>query len=294
MGYPGVNGGYAAVKGPRPSFDVRVITGLSGMPTAATFSEVAGRLHIGTSGFVYKHWKGIFYPEKLPPRRWLEHYAQVFTTCELNTTFYRLPTAEAVDRWRTSSPPRFLWACKGSRFLTHLKRLTEPEEGLQRYFDVVSRLGHKLGPVLWQLPPQMNKADLPRLSAFLELLPRNVRHAFEFRSEAWYTDALCDLLDRHGAALCEHDHLRTQPPRRTGGWRYIRFHGTSGRYHGRYGREALEPWASDLASWRGDQRDAYVYFNNDIGGHALVDALDLLELVQDPVHTAEAVAQLPG
>lgn len=237
------------------------------------------RLLVGTSGFVYAHWKRIFYPEKLPARLWLQHFANVFPTTELNTTFYHLPKPESVDRWREESPPYFLFAVKGSRFITHMKRLLEPADPLQRYFEVVMRLGPKLGPVLWQLPPNMTKVDLPRLEHFLQNLPPEVRHAIEFRAEAWYTDEVADLLDEYGAAFCEHDIVKRRIPRPTGGWRYIRFHGATGKYNGRYAKDGLRAHARDLLKWRASGRDAFVYFNNDLQGHALFDAMDLTELL---------------
>ena len=235
------------------------------------------RLHVGTSGFVYRHWRGVFYPEDVPAKAWLRFYADVFSTVELNTTFYQLPSAASVDRWRAGTPDGFVFAAKGSRFITHMKLLLRPKEALKRYFDVVQRLGPKLGPVLWQLPPRLVKPDLERLDAFIDLLPRHLRHAFEFRSDGWYTDEVCELLDHHGCAFCEHDNVKRPAPRHTGGFRYVRFHGSSAMYQGRYGKAALRPWAEDLRRWRASGRDAYVYFNNDLGGHAVMDALDLSE-----------------
>lgn len=235
-------------------------------------------IHVGTSGWAYKHWRRLFYPEELPASRWFAHYASVFRTVELNATFYRLPTAAAVERWREQAPPGFLYAAKGSRYLTHMKRLTGAAEGLERYFERLDHLRPKLAVVLWQLPPQMDRADPDRLAGFLELLPDDLRHAFEFRSAAWYTEEICDLLDAHGAAFCEHDLVALQPPRITGGFRYLRFHGTAGKYGGLYGRRALAPVARSLRSYEGD---AFAYFNNDLQGHAIVDALDLLDLLGD-------------
>jgi uncharacterized protein YecE (DUF72 family) len=232
-------------------------------------------IEVGTSGYVYDHWKRIFYPRGLPARRWLEHYARIFSTVELNATFYRLPTPSAVDGWREGTPPGFRFAAKGSRYLTHMKRLKDPGPGIKRYFDLILRLGRKLSVVLWQLPPQMNRADPERLAGFLDQLPP-LRHAVEFRSEAWYTDEICEVLEAHGAAFCEHDLVDRDPPRLTGGFRYLRFHGATGKYRGRYGRRALSPVARDLSGWRGD---AYVYFNNDHFGHAIRDALDLSDLL---------------
>jgi uncharacterized protein YecE (DUF72 family) len=236
-----------------------------------------GRVLVGTSGFSYPHWKGVLYPPDLPARLWLEHYAGEFQTLELNATFYRLPRPEAVDRWRLETPAGFVFAAKGSRFITHMKRLLDPGRGLARYFEPVGRLGDKLEVVLWQLPPHWHP-DLERLRAFLDALPRGVRHAFEFRDESWYDRAVCDLLDAHRAAFCEHDIIRRPPPRLTGGFRYVRFHGTAARYHGRYGKEDLAPWARDLESFA-RRGDAYVYFNNDVGGHAVEDARELLALL---------------
>jgi uncharacterized protein YecE (DUF72 family) len=244
-------------------------------------------IHLGTSGYVYKHWRTVFYPEGLPARRWLDHYARIFSTVELNTTFYRLPRPSAVDGWREGTPRGFVFAAKGSRYLTHMKRLKDPGEGIDRYFEVVSRLGRKLSVVLWQLPPQMNRADPERLSSFLARVPRRgLRHAVEFRSAAWYTEEICAVLDGFGAAFCEHDLVAARPPRLTGGFRYLRFHGATGKYRGRYGRRALAPCARDLLRWRGD---AYVYFNNDHFGHAIRDALDLSELLGEPLHCGDAV-----
>lgn len=234
-------------------------------------------LRIGTSGYQYRHWRGLFYPEALPSRLWLPHFARFFDTVELNATFYRLPSETTVARWAELTPPRFLFAVKGSRYLTHMKRLLDHGEGLSRFFHPVSRLGPKLGPVLWQLPPHM-RPDAERLDRFLADLPPG-RHAVEFRDPAWYAEEICAVLDRHRAAFCEHDHVKKDPPRLTGGWRYLRFHGTTGRYSGRYGPARLRRVAVDLLAWSRRDRDAYVYFNNDVGGHAVQDARDLLALV---------------
>ncbi len=233
-------------------------------------------LRVGTSGYQYRHWRGVLYPARLPTRAWLARYAAFFDTVELNATFYRLPTAAGVDRWRDGVPAGFLFAVKGSRYLTHLKRLRDTGEGLERFYAPVSRLGDRLAVTLWQLPPQLGP-DLERLDRFLSRLPPG-RHAVEFRDPAWYTAETCAVLDRHGAAFCEHDRVEARPPGHTGGFRYVRFHGTTGRYHGRYGSAALRPWAEDLLAWARRGTDAFVYFNNDLGGAAVRDALDLLAL----------------
>jgi uncharacterized protein YecE (DUF72 family) len=247
------------------------------------------RLRVGTSGYLYRHWRGVLYPTGLPQREWLPHYARWFDTVEMNATFYRLPTATAVERWREIVPAGFVFAVKGSRYLTHLKRLLDAGEGLARFYAPVSRFGRSLAVTLWQLPPHL-KPDLARLDRFLSRLPEG-RHAVEFRDEGWYSDETCAVLERHGAAFCEHDNVKRDPPRLTGGFRYLRFHGTTGRYSGRYGAEALRPLAEDLLAWSRRGRDAFVYFNNDLGGHALHDALDLLALVGEDRPGLDAAAE---
>jgi uncharacterized protein YecE (DUF72 family) len=237
-------------------------------------------LRIGTSGFLYQHWREVFYPKDIPAKDWLVYYSRTFDTVELNNTFYRLPSDAIVDQWSKGTDDNFLFACKGSRFLTHVKRLKETKIGVKRFLKQVERLGPKLGPILWQLPPQMKKADLERLGAFLEALPRNHRYAFEFRDEAWYLDEVCDLLDNYGAAFCEHDLVKRAPPRHTGSFRYLRFHGATARYAGRYGLEGLSAPARDVRNWISRCGPAYVYFNNDVGGHALRDAQLFGSLVQ--------------
>jgi uncharacterized protein YecE (DUF72 family) len=228
---------------------------------------------------MYRHWRGVLYPGGLPQRAWLGRYAGLFDTLEVNATFYRLPTPESVERWRETVPPGFTFAVKGSRYLTHLKRLLDADEGLRRFFRPISRFGPKLGPVLWQLPPHM-KPDPERLDRFLGRLPPG-RHAVEFRDPDWYSLETCAVLARHGAALCEHDLVARDPPRLTGGFRYVRFHGTTGRYAGRYGAAALRRHARDYLASAARGEDVFVYFNNDLGGHAVRDALDLLALVGD-------------
>jgi uncharacterized protein YecE (DUF72 family) len=235
------------------------------------------RIRVGTSGYMYRHWRGVLYSQGQPQGTWLERYAAVFDTVEMNATFYRLPSADSVQRWRDAVPPDFVFAVKGSRYLTHLKRLLDAEEGLRRFYDPVARFGRKLGPVLWQLPPGL-KADADRLDRFLSRLPAG-RHVVEFRNAAWYTEEVCAVLDRHGAAFCEHDQVKEDPPRLTGTFRYVRFHGTTGRYSGRYGPAALRPRAEDYLASAARGTDVFVYFNNDVGGHAVRDALDLLALV---------------
>jgi len=233
------------------------------------------RILVGTSGYQYPHWRKVLYPPGLGTGHWLERYASVFPALELNATFYRLATARAATRWEMSTPPGFVFAAKGSRYVTHMKKLKDPAEALERFFAPLEPLGPKLAVVLWQLPPRFEVDALPRLDAFLAALPRRLRHAVEFREPSWYLPETCAVLDSHRAAFCEHDLLPLPPPGLTGGFRYLRFHGAGARYGGRYGPAALAPVARDLLRTRRRGMDAYVFFNNDLGGHAVHDALAL-------------------
>lgn len=233
------------------------------------------RVLVGTSGYQYRHWRGVLYPPKLGTARWLQRYASIFRTLELNTTFYRLTTPAAAERWRAVTPPSFVFAAKGSRYITHMKKLKDPAEALDRFFAPLEPLRPKLAVVLWQLPPRFEVDALPRLDAFLAALPPGIRYAVEFREPSWYLDETCAVLDAHRAAFCEHDLVPLPPPRPTGGFRYLRFHGAGAKYGGRYGAAALAPVARDLLRTRRRGVDAYVFFNNDIGGHAVHDALTL-------------------
>lgn len=235
-------------------------------------------VRVGTSGYQYRHWRGVLYPAGVAQRRWLPWYARFFDTVELNATFYRLPLPGAVDRWRDEVPDGFRFAVKGSRYLTHMKQLRDPEPGLAHFLAPVLRLGGKLGPILWQLPARLSP-DPGRLDAFLAALPPELPRAVEFRSERWYTREVCAVLDRRGAAFCEHDLVEARPPRLTGAFRYLRFHGATGRYQGRYGEEALRQVAEDLSRHARDGGEAWVFFNNDLQGHAVRDAAALRGLL---------------
>jgi uncharacterized protein YecE (DUF72 family) len=240
----------------------------------------AGAARVGCSGWQYRHWRGNFYSTDLPQSRWLEHYASVFDTVEINNSFYRLPEAETFSAWAARVPSRFLFAVKASRFLTHMKKLKDPEEPLDRLLTRAQRLRRHLGPILYQLPPGW-KLDLTRLEQFLQALPRKRRHVVEFRDPSWYADAALNLLSRHGVALCLHDMRGSATAReRVGPFVYVRFHGATGTYDGAYGDERLQTWAEWLASERRAGIDVYAYFNNDVGGHAPRDALRLRERLE--------------
>ena len=240
-----------------------------------------GTVIVGTSGWSYPHWRGKFYPEDLPRERWLEHYAGIFGAVELNNTFYRLPKRSTLEDWASRTPRDFTFAVKGSRYLTHMKKLKDPTKGLGRFFEAVEGLGRKLGPVLFQLPPRWN-ADPGRLAEFLAELPRGRRCAFEFRDESWETAEVYRLLEKHGAALCVFDLAgRTSPKRRTADWMYLRLHGPSrGKYQGRYGSRRLSAWMGAIAAWSGRGSDVYVFFDNDQNGFAAADARDLAAMAR--------------
>jgi uncharacterized protein YecE (DUF72 family) len=243
------------------------------------------RFRIGCSGWQYKHWKGDFYPADLPQREWLEYYAAHFDTVEVNNSFYRLPPEGVFETWRARTPTSFLFAVKASRFLTHMKKLKDPEEPVDRLFSRARELRSKLGPVLYQLPKQMPK-NVERLAAFLEVLPPRVKHAIEFRDPSWYDDEVMRLLRRRNVALCLHDMAGSESPRiATARFVYVRFHGSTGRYNGAYPESTLDDWAEWLSS---HNAPAFLYFNNDIGGHAPRDARKLEELLAARQHLDRA------
>lgn len=247
---------------------------------------------IGTSGYVYPHWRGRFYPADLPARAWLEYYAARFDTVELNTTFYRLPSEKAARGWADGAPPGFLFAVKGSRYLTHLKRLKDSGQGLERFFGALAPLRGKVGPVLWQLPPQM-KPDLGRLDAFLQALPRGFAHVVEPRGEGWYGEGLYRLLEERGAALCLHDLLAVPTPwPPPGPLYYRRFHGAHRKYGGRYGPERLEPAAREIEALAARGVPCFAYFNNDAEADAVADALALRRRVRVPAERGSSAT--PG
>lgn len=242
--------------------------------------QTSRQLWIGTSGWHYKHWRGCFYPEEFKSSQYLGWYIRHFNTVEINNCFYRLPTASAVENWRTETPPGFCFAVKGSRYLTHMKRLLNAEEGLKTYLDRMELLAEKLGPVLFQLPPNW-RVNVERLGEFLNLLrARRHQYVFEFRDPSWYVEPVYELLRDHNAGLCIHDWGAQQSPRQlTADFTYVRFHGTTGRYGGDYPDEMLEQWADQICQWVPRLRGIYVYFNNDQGGFAIKNARTLQTLL---------------
>jgi uncharacterized protein YecE (DUF72 family) len=243
---------------------------------------------IGTSGWQYRDWRGRFYPPKLAQRLWLEHYVQHFATVESNNAFYRLPELTTFEKWRVRTPPDFRWAVKASRYLTHIKRLREPEEPVHRLMERAAGLGPKLDVILLQLPPTL-RADADLLRECLSRFPDTVRVAVEPRHDSWWTDEIRALLERYGAALCwaDRDEQPIAPLWRTADWTYLRLH--HGAEGWGYRPSTLREWAERLAATWTDDEDAYVYFNNDPGCAAVADAVVFAGAVQDTGRTTTRV-----
>jgi uncharacterized protein YecE (DUF72 family) len=239
-------------------------------------------VRVGCSGWNYAHWRERVYPKGLPQRRWLEHYATLFDTVEINNTFYRLPSESAVKGWVERAPRGFRFAVKASRYMTHIKRLREMTTYGRRFFDAIEPLTStpQMGPVLWQLPANFRRDD-ERLATALEQLPKG-RHAFEFRHESWFVPDVYRLLRRHRAALVIGDDPERpfQTHELTATWTYIRFHrGNRGR-RGNYSKRELEEWRRRIAAWRSDV-EVYAYFNNDWEAFAPRNARWLVEHLGD-------------
>ncbi|WP_200303621.1 DUF72 domain-containing protein [Streptomyces adelaidensis] len=253
-------------------------------------------LFVGTSGWQYKDWRGALYPQGRPTRLWLEEYAARFATVEINNAFYRLPTRENFEAWRARVPEDFVVAVKASRYLTHIKRLRDPEEPVNRLMSHAEGLGDCLGPILLQLPPTL-RADAGLLDTCLGCFPAGTRIAVEPRHDSWWTPEVREVLESHHAALCWADaHSRpTTPLWRTTDWAYLRLH--QGRAHPwpHYGRQALTTWADRLAATWPARADVYVYFNNDPGAAAVEDATTFARAARraglNPTRTPDRLAR---
>ena len=240
-------------------------------------------VRVGCSGWNYDDWRGRLYPEGMGPARWLRRYAEVFDTVEVNSTFYRLPTAASVERWAEQTPADFAFAVKASRYLTHIRRLRDLADGVELLFERIEALvrSQKLGPVVWQLPPNFRRDD-ERLAAALGALPLG-RHCFEFRHPSWFTDPVYELLRAHEAALVIGDHPRWpfQERELTTDWTLVRLHhGARGR-RGNYSAREIKKWANRIEGWR-RRAEVFAYFNNDWEGFAVENARRLKRLLRPP------------
>ena len=246
------------------------------------------RARVGCSGWMYKDWRGTVYPERLPMKRWFEHYATMFDTVEINNTFYRLPPPSTVEAWAAQAPTGFLYAIKLGQFGSHRMKLRDAASWMPNHLDRAKRLGASLGPTLVQLPPRW-KRNVERLDEFLSVAPRTMRWAVELRDASWVHDEVFSVLQRHGAALCIHDLLPDHPWELTTDWTYVRFHGPNAlerKYWGQYGGRRLRPAADRLGAWLDDGLDVFAYFNNDYEGHAVKDAKWLASRLAVPSATA--------
>ncbi len=237
-----------------------------------------GTLLIGTSGWVYEHWRGVFYPEDMRESEWLGFYMKHFDTVEINNTFYHLPSKNSFISWHRCAKKGFVYALKVSRYITHMRKLLEPEKPLSLFMERATLLKENLGPLLFQLPPRW-RVNPERLKEFTEKLPQGIRAVFEFRDQSWFCEAVYKILKQKGIALCLY-HMPgfTTPAAITAGFVYIRFHGSGTLYGGRYEREFLKKWAKTISGFIKDGLDVYVYFNNDAMGNAVINARELKEL----------------
>lgn len=241
-------------------------------------------LRVGTSGFSYPHWVEKFYPKKLPSREWLGFYAAKFDTVELNVTFYRLPTARAFVNWHAVTPPQFCFALKGSRFITHIKRLKNVAEPLRLFLKRAQGLEEKLGVILWQFSSNFS-ADPELLASFGSLLrggteAGKLRHAFEFRHRSWFEPEIISILREHNLALCIADAPSWPCTEEvTADFVYLRFHGSRSLYSSCYTEGELRAWVNKIRFWMDQSRDVYAYFNNDACGYAVDNALELKNMV---------------
>ena len=236
-------------------------------------------VRIGTSGWDYPHWQEIFYPEDCPKTKWLEYYTRNFDVLELNASFYRLPTAETFGKWRQRSPSGFFWAVKMNRYVTHIRRLKNVAEAMSRFYEVVSFLGDKLGPILIQLPPNLLYDNFLLLD-FLNLLDPSLKHALEVRHASWIQDEVLHILHQRNVAFCISDTAGRYPMKLavTADFAYLRLHGSRVLYASLYSEEELRAWADTISEWA---CETWVFFDNDFGGNAVRNALRLREIFKE-------------
>ena len=237
------------------------------------------KIHIGTSGWHYKHWKGTFYPADIREKDQFSVYQEHFSTVEINNSFYHLPTLATFKAWRKASPANFIFSVKASRFFTHMKKLNVDASSLRPFFSQAGKLEEKLGPILFQLPPRWN-INAERLRDFLEKLPTGYRYTFEFRNQSWYNEEIYAALVEHNCAFCIYElegHI--SPLQVTADFVYIRLHGPGNKYQGSYSDAVLRKWAKRCLAWQQQKKDVYIYFDNDQEGYAAFNAKRLQKLV---------------
>ena len=248
-------------------------------PRRIAWHANAPYVRIGTSGWHYKHWRGPFYPEKMPPRAYLQYYMERLNTVEINNSFYMQPSIDSVASWAEQVPDDFLFAYKAHRFITHMKKLSDARDPLRRLYGVVEALGEKVAAILFQLPPSW-KVNEDRLEEFLGLLSPRYRHAFEFRNPTWFNDRVLALLEQHGQSLCIFDiGGNVSPLETTSDLVYVRLHGPQPGYKGLYPHRTLELWEQRFEKWHEEGRDVLCFFDNDDSGYAVENAIQLRSMV---------------
>jgi len=238
------------------------------------------RSYIGTSGWQYNHWIGTFYPKDVKQADRFQYYLKFFNTVELNSPFYRLPGKEIFIKWRKSVPEDFIFSVKANRFITHMKKLKDPAESLDKMLEHTMALKEKLGPILFQLPPGW-KINAERLRNFISELPPGLRYTFEFRNQTWYEEDIFELLKEYNCSFCIYElegHIT--PFKITADFVYVRLHGPGAKYSGSYSDKVLKTWSKRCIEWMNDKKDVYVYFDNDQAAYAPFNAIRLKELLE--------------
>jgi uncharacterized protein YecE (DUF72 family) len=239
-----------------------------------------GKIHIGTSGWHYKHWKDTFYPAGIKESAQFAEYCRFFNTVEINNSFYRLPAPETFTAWRKSTARNFIFSVKASRFFTHAKKLNVDSAGHAKFFTHVSKLEEKLGPILFQLPPKW-KVNPERLRSFIQSLPKGHRYTFEFREPTWYNNDVYTILRENNCAFCIYElNYHLSPMEVTADFVYVRLHGPGDKYQGSYKKPLLKKWAARCQQWQTEGKDVFVYFDNDQEGFAAFNAVTLMTLLK--------------
>ncbi len=244
-------------------------------------NQTTSKIHIGTSGWNYKHWKGPFYPKNLSSKEWFAYYAKQFQTVEINNTFYRLPERKTFMQWQNSGPDDFFFSVKANRYITHIKKLKDPHEPVANFMDNVRGLGEKMGPILFQLPPRWH-CNPARLKEFFKAVPKDCRCVFEFRDESWWDPHVYEILRANNAAFCIYELAGHQSPLEiTADFVYIRLHGPEEEaYRGNYNDDTLAAWAASIQNWASGGLSVYCYFDNDENGYAPGNALRLQQMIK--------------
>ncbi|MCF7888205.1 MAG: DUF72 domain-containing protein [Candidatus Omnitrophica bacterium] len=237
------------------------------------------RIHIGTSGWHYKHWANKFYPKNLKLAQFFDYYLEKLNTVEINNSFYQLPKKSTLQQWNKKAPKNFIFSIKASRYITHLKKLKDPKESTKKFFKAIKPLGKKIGPILFQLPLAW-KLNAERLENFLKILPKDYKYSFEFRNQQWFDNKVYRLLEKYNAAFCIYDLAGNLSPKKvTADFIYIRLHGPGEAYQGDYSKRKLKNWAKQFSHWQKKKKEVFCYFDNDQAAYAAKNALELQDIV---------------